>query len=171
MDHLTVFDWNEAMTTLLTIVTLLGSATFGGAMFAFSAFVMHGLDRAPAQSAVAAMQGINLSAPRAPLVLVMVGTSLVSLAVAVLVCVDLAAGEGGGDSWLALAGCAAFLASIAITGGFHIPRNNALADVEPDGPDAASAWAAYSRSWQRGNHVRTAAALGGALLLALSLVA
>ena len=63
------------------------------------------------------------------------------------------------------------MASIAITGRFHIPRNDALADVDPDGPDAASAWAAYSGPWQRGNHVRAAAALGGALLLALSLVA
>ena len=138
-------------------------------MFAFSAFVMHGLDRAPVPSAVAAMQGINLSAPRPPLVLVMVGTSLVSVVVAVLVCVDLARGEGGAGSWLALAGCAAFVASIVITGVFHIPRNNALADVDPDGPDAASAWAAYSGPWQRGNHVRAAAALGGALLLSLSL--
>ena len=159
------------MTTTLTIIALLGSATFGGAMFAFSAFVMHGLDRTPAPSAVAAMQGINLSAPRLPLVVVMVGTSLVSLVVAVLVCLDLARGEGDAASWLALAGCAAFVASIAITGRFHIPRNDALADVDPDGPDAASAWAAYSGPWQRGNHLRAAAALGGALLLALSLVA
>ena len=63
----------------------------------------------------------------------------------------------------------AFLASIAITGLFHIPRNDALADVDAAGPDAAAAWAAYSGPWQRGNHVRTAAALGGALLLMVSL--
>ena len=140
-------------------------------MYAFSAFVMHGSGPHPRASAVAAMQSINLSAPRAPLILVMVGTSWSRSRWPSSSCLDLARGEGGGDSWLALAGCAAFLASIAITGGFHIPRNNALADVDPDGPDAASAWAAYSGPWQRGNHVRAAAALGGALLLAFSLVA
>ena len=147
------------MTTTLTILTALGAATFGGAMFAFSAFVMHALDRTPTRSAVEAMQQINLSAPRAPLVVVMIGTTVLALATAVL-----------SRSPLVIAGCAAFLASILITGRFHIPRNNALADVDATGPDAAAAWTAYSGSWQRGNHVRAAAALGGALLLMVSLV-
>ncbi len=67
------------LTEILTIATALGAATFGGAMYAFSAFVMHALDRTPTRAAVEAMQQINLSAPRAPLVLVMVGTSLLSV--------------------------------------------------------------------------------------------
>ena len=146
-------------TEILTVLTALGAATFGGALFAFSAFVMHALDRTPTRSAVEAMQQMNLSAPRAPLVVVMLGTTALAVATAVLV-----------RSPLVIAGCAAFLASIAITGLFHIPRNNALADVDAAGPDAAAAWAAYSGPWQRGNHVRTAAALGGALLLVVSLV-
>jgi uncharacterized membrane protein len=145
-------------TTVLTVLTAVGAATFGGALFAFSAFVMHGLDRTPTRSAVEAMQHINLSAPRAPLVVVMIGTTGLAVATAVL-----------SRSPLVVAGCAAFLASIAITGMFHIPRNNALADVDAAGPDAPAAWAAYSGPWQRGNHVRTAAALGGALLLMVSL--
>ena len=148
-----------SVATTLTVATALGAATFGGTMFAFSAFVMHALDRTPARSAIEAMQQINLSAPRPPLVLVMVGTTVLSIVTAV---VD--------RSPLAIAGCACFLASIAITGTFHIPRNNAFADVEPDGAQAAAAWAAYSGPWQRGNHVRAAAALAGALLLVISLV-
>ena len=174
MDHLTDVRWDRVMTTtatILTIATALGSAGFGGAMYAFSAFVMHALDRTPTRSAVEAMQQINLSAPRPPLVLVMVGTTGLSLGLIVLSAVDLFGGAATGSSWLALAGCAGFLASVAITGGFHIPRNNAFATVAADGPDAAAAWAAYSGPWQRGNHVRAAAALGGALLLVLSLVA
>ena len=105
------------------------------------------------------MQQMNLSAPRAPLVVVMLGTTGLAVATAVLA-----------RSPLVIAGCAAFIASIAIAGLFHIPRNNALADVDAVGPDAAAAWTAYSVPWQRGNHVRTAAALGGALLLMVSLV-
>ena len=161
----------STVTTTLTIVAAMGAATFGGALFAFSAFVMHALDRTPTRSAVEAMQQINLSAPRPPLVLVMVGTTLVSLALVVFSAVDLFTGDATAASWLTVAGCAAFLASIVITGTFHIPRNNALASVAADGQDAASVWAGYSGPWQRGNHVRTAAALGGALFLVLSLVA
>jgi uncharacterized membrane protein len=145
-------------TTILTVLTALGAATFGGALFAFSAFVMHGLDRTPTRSAVEAMQQINLSAPRAPLVVVMTGTTGLAVATALL-----------SRSPLVIGGCVAFLASIVITGWFHIPRNNALADVDAPGPDAAAAWAAYSGPWQRGNHLRTGAALGGALLLVVSL--
>jgi uncharacterized membrane protein len=174
MDHLTDVRWDRSMTTTATVLTIaaaLGSAIFGGAMYAFSAFVMHALDRTPTRSAVEAMQQINLSAPRPPLVLVMVGTTVLSLGLIVVSTVDLFSGDATGSTWLALAGCAGFLASMAITGGFHIPRNNALATVTADGPDAAAAWAAYSGPWQRGNHVRATAALGGALLLILSLIA
>jgi uncharacterized membrane protein len=146
-------------TEILTVLTALGAATFGGALYAFSAFVMHALDRTPTRAAIEAMQQINLSAPRAPLVVVMLGTTGLAVAIAVL-----------DRSPLVIAGCGAFLASIAITGLFHVPRNDALADVDAAGPDAAAAWAAYSGPWQRGNHVRTAGALGGAVLLMLSLV-
>ena len=161
----------STITEALTIATALGSATFGGAMYAFSAFVMHALDRTPTRSAVEAMQQINLSAPRPPLVLVMVGTTLLSLGLVVVAGVDLFGGDATTSTWLALAGCAGFLASMAITGGFHIPRNNALATVDADGPAAAAAWTAYSGPWQRGNHVRATAALAGAAFLMLSLTA
>ncbi len=161
MDRLVGVGCNDVMTLTetLTVATALGAATFGGAMYAFSAFVMHALDRTRTRAAVEAMQQINLSAPRPPLVLVMVGTSLLSVATAVVA-----------PSPLVIAGCLAFLVSMVITGTFHIPRNKTLASLDPAGPDLEAAWAAYSGPWQRGNHVRASAALGGALLLALSLV-
>ena len=89
----------------------------------------------------------------------MIGTTVLALATAVV-----------SRAPLVIIGCAAFLSSMLITGRFHIPRNNALADVDAAGPEAAAAWTAYSGPWQRGNHVRAAAALGGALLLMVSLV-
>ena len=121
-------------TTILTILTALGAATFGGAMFAFSGFVMFALDRTPTRAAVLAMQEINLAAPRPPLVTVMVGTTLTSLAVVVLSVVDLVRGDATPATWLSLAGCAGFLASMVITGQFHIPRNNAFASVDAGRP-------------------------------------
>lgn len=161
------------MSTLAdTFVTItdLGSATFGGATFAFSGFVMRALDRSPARAAVLTMQQINLSAARPPLVTVMVGTTLLSLVVGAISVVSLLGGEDVLASVLATAGCLGFLASIAITGRFHIPRNNAFADVDADSPGAADVWRAFSEPWQRGNHVRTAAALPGAGLLFVSLL-
>jgi len=47
-------------TEILTVLTALGAATFGGALFAFSAFVMHALDRTPTPAAIEAMQQIPL---------------------------------------------------------------------------------------------------------------
>ena len=68
MDHPTVCGViGDMTTTILTVLTALGAATFGGAMFAFSGFVMYALDRTPTRAAVQAMQEINLAAPRAPL--------------------------------------------------------------------------------------------------------
>ena len=119
------------MTTTLTIATALGSATFGGAMYAFSAFVMHALDRTPTRSAVEAMQQINLSAPRPPLVARDGRDHVAQPGLVVVAGVDLFGGDATTRPWLALAGCAGFLASMAITGGFHIPRNNALATSTP----------------------------------------
>jgi uncharacterized membrane protein len=156
-------------TTILTVLTAVGAATFGGAMFAFSGFVMLALDRTPTRAAVLAMQEINLAAPRPPLVTVMVGTTLTSLALVVLAVLDVVRGDATSATWLTLAGCAGILAGIVITGRFHIPRNDALASVDPDGPDAAAAWTAYSGPWQRGNHLRTACTLAGAALLVVSL--
>jgi len=174
MDHLTDVRWDRGMTTTATVLTVLtarGAATFGGAMFAFSGFVMLALDRTPTKSAVLAMQEINLAAPRPPLVTVMVGSTLLSIGLVILSVVDLLRGEASAATWLAIAGCAGFLASIAITGGFHIPRNNAFASVDPDSTDADRAWSAYAEPWVRGNHVRTLAALAGAALLIVSLAA
>jgi uncharacterized membrane protein len=163
--------WNSGMTTLSTTVTTLaalGSATFGGITFAFSGFVMRALDQVPARTAVVTMQHINLAAPRAPLVSVMVGTSLLCVGVGGMAMRDLVRGDAGPGPWLALAGSAAFLASIAITGGYHIPHNDAFAGVAPDGGGAAAAWQSYADPWLQWNHARTASALIGAGLLFVS---
>ena len=58
----------------LTVVTAVGSAIVGGVLFAFSGFVMAGLDRLRPGEAVAAMNAINVTAVRPPLMLAMLGT-------------------------------------------------------------------------------------------------
>ena len=153
----------------LTTFAAVGAATFGGVLYSFSAFVMRGLDRSPTSAAVLTMQQINLAAPRAPLLIVMVGTSVLCLAVAGLGLRAVIRGQAGPGTWLALAGCVCFLASIVITGVYHVPQNDAFASAAADGPGAATAWSSYADPWLLWNHVRTGAALLGSLLLVLSL--
>jgi uncharacterized membrane protein len=52
---------------------------------------------------------------------------------------------------------------------FNVPRNNALAAVEPASPDGASLWANYVKSWTAWNHVRAAAALAATASLTIAL--
>jgi uncharacterized membrane protein len=58
---------------------------------------------------------------------------------------------------------------IAVTIAFNVPRNDALARIEPMSVDAPDAWARYVAEWTRGNHVRTAAGLGAAGILTVAL--
>jgi uncharacterized membrane protein len=43
--------------------------------------------------------------------------------------------------------------------GANVPRNNALAGVDPAGADAADYWPRYLAEWTAWNHVRTVAPL------------
>lgn len=64
----------------------------------------------------------------------------------------------------------AYLASFALTAGYHVSRNNRLDRVDPATDDAAAAWTAYAPGWKAWNHLRTLSAMGsvGALALALA---
>ena len=155
---------------VVVAVTALASAVIGGALFAFSTFVMKSLGRLAPAEGIRAMQRLNEDAPRGsllPLLLSPLG-SLVAAALAVT-------GVGLGDTVLvdhrtllvvgAVLGVAAFL----VTAVANIPRNNALAALDADAASAAGEWAAYRRSWTAWNHVRVVAALAAAVLLALAL--
>ena len=58
---------------------------------------------------------------------------------------------------------------VGLTMGYHVPRNNAPAELDPESPDAAKYWSRYVREWTTMNHLRVAAgiAAAGALTLAL----
>jgi uncharacterized membrane protein len=175
--------WTEAMnlttiTTVTTATTALGAATFGGVLFAFSTFVMPGLDAAPPPSAVATMQQINRAAPRSLLAFDMVATLALCVVVAVLAVLQLrhgrsASGAGGGASGelLLLVGVGLYVVSFAITAIYHIPRNNAFDNVVANGPHAARDWHDYARPWELWNHVRAGAALAGAASMVAGMVA
>jgi hypothetical protein len=59
--------------------------------------------------------------------------------------------------------------TILVTMFFNVPRNNALAAVDPTSSNGARLWIDYVVNWTAWNHVRTIAALAAAALLTIAL--
>ncbi len=145
---------------VLTAAAALSSATVGGVFLTFSTFTMRGLTRLSAAQGIAAMQSINVTAVRPPLMTALFGTGA---ACAVLAVRDL---WGEARSPLLGAGSALYLAgAVGVTLAANVPLNNALAAVDPAGDAAIGAWQHYVRRWTRWNHVRTVSCLGAAAAL------
>ena len=66
----------------VSLTTAIGCGLVAGVFLAFSGFVMAGLDRLPAAQGVAAMQSINRTAVRPPLMLAMLATAALCVALA-----------------------------------------------------------------------------------------
>jgi uncharacterized membrane protein len=151
----------------LTLVTALGCGLSAGALFAFSSFVMKALARLPAPQGIAAMQSINVQAPTPVFMTALFGTALACVAVAVWALADW---DGSSSPWL-LAGSALYIAGVpGLTMGYHVPRNNALARLDPSSAEGEGYWARYLVEWTRWNHVRAATGIAAAAALTLALI-
>lgn len=151
---------------VLTLLAALGCGVAAGVFFAFSAFVMRALDRLPAPQAVAAMQAINAAAPTPAFMAVLFGTALAcgGLVLTVLIA------PGGPHTAYLLGGGALYLVCVMVpTAVYHVPRNEALAGVDPRGADAGSRWSGYFSGWVAWNHVRCAGALAASAALTIAL--
>ena len=153
---------DDVLLTLSTVAAV-GSGLAGGVFFAFSTFVMRGLNRLRPTESVRAMQAINVAAPTAAFMSLLFGTALLAAALAV---VGLARWGDAGSGYL-VAGGLLYAVPIVLTAAYHVPRNNTLADVDPD-TDAASAWAGYEPGWVRWNHLRTAAPAAACVMYVLA---
>jgi uncharacterized membrane protein len=156
----------EGFLFVLTLVTTLACGLVAGFFFAFSTTVMKALGRLPAAQGVAAMQSINVVVINPLVMAALFGTAL---ACGVLV---VAAFVEWGEPYAVylLVGGLAYLAGvILLTGGYHVPRNNALATLDPNDRDAENQWNRYVRTWTAGNHVRTIAPLASATLFTIAL--
>ena len=133
--------------------------------FAFSGFVIAALDRLPAERAAGAMQEINRTAPRPPLMLAMFGTGLLCLVLGVW-----ALGSWGDDRapWLLAGAAVHWIGSNGVTMVLNVPLNNALARAAADDEGA---WARYRGPWTAWNTVRLAGSLAAAALLTVGLAA
>lgn len=149
----------------LTVVAALACGLMAGLFFAFSVMVMPSLAQLPAAHGIAAMQAINRTAYTPVFLAAFAGTALASAGVVVGALVD----WDDASPYLLAGGLVSLVGIFALTGGYHIPRNEALDRVEPSSPDVPGHWTRYVREWSAGNHVRGAAALAAAALLTMAL--
>jgi uncharacterized membrane protein len=146
----------------LTVLTALGCGVVAGVFFAFSTFVMKALSSLPSAAGVAAMQAINAAAIPSTFFFTGFATTLGCIALAGWAVIE---SQEPFAPYL-LAGSALYVAgSMVITVAFNLPRNDALATVDPEGPEAAGRWARYLTEWTFWNHVRTAGALAASAAL------
>jgi uncharacterized membrane protein len=151
---------------VLTFVSALGCGLVAGIFFAFSAFVMKALARLPAAQGIAAMQSINVAVLNRVFFAAFFGTALTCLVLAVLSLLN----WHEPHSIHRLIGCALYvIGTIVVTIVSNVPRNNALAAVDPASIDGADLWRSYLVGWTAWNHVRAAAGLAAAAMLTLSL--
>ncbi|BDE11210.1 MULTISPECIES: anthrone oxygenase family protein [Mycobacterium] len=152
--------------SVLTVVAALGNAAVGGLFFAFSAFVMRGLDRINPVDAVVAMRAINAAAQaNPPFLTLFFGAAVTALAVGIVAVTQLAR---RGSGYL-LAGAVLAVVALVVTAACNVPLNEQLDKVRL-ATDAAPAWHAYSGPWTAWNHVRTICPLLGAALLGVGLL-
>jgi uncharacterized membrane protein len=147
---------------VLAFLCGLGCGAVGGVFFAFSTFVMPALARLPAAQGIAAMQAINVAAITPAFMLALFGSGAGCLYLAVRSALDLA--EPGAMTTL-VGSLLYILGNIVVTMLCNVPRNNALAAVDPQSDNGARVWKDYLVDWTWWNHVRTLTAIGAAAAL------
>ena len=113
------------------------------------------------------MQAINRAALTPVFLGLFLGTSVTCAAVAIW---SISVWDNGFAGLLLAGGLLFLLGSFGLTAGYHVPRNNALATVEPAAAGTEALWASYLRGWTRWNHVRGCASLAAAIVFTLALV-
>ncbi|SKU31936.1 putative integral membrane protein [Mycobacteroides abscessus subsp. abscessus] len=158
-----------SVVVILASVAAIANAAVGGIAYAFSTFVMRGLDRTDPVEAITAKQAINKEAnSNIAFLLAVAGTAILSAAVGVIAATQL---RQPGNWWL-LAGAVFGVVAAIIAILFNVPLNNRLDGVDSSqllADDAARAWHAYFTAWMAWNHVRTIAAFLGAALMLVAL--
>jgi uncharacterized membrane protein len=156
----------DGLQLYLVAATALACGLMSGAFYAFSSFVMSGLDRLPPEQGMAAMQSINVRAVAPGFMVGFFGTTIASVAVAISAMVSW---DGTVSIWL-LAGAGCYLVgTFAMTGVYHVPRNNALAATSPTAPEATGVWSRYLVEWTRWNHLRMVSSLAAATALTIAI--
>ena len=157
---------NDDLLFTLTLITALGCGLVAGMLFVFSSSVMKALDRLPPAQGIAAMQSINVVVINPWFMGAFFGTAAACVLVLVF---SLLRWNEAEAVYLFSGGLVYLIGTILVTMAFNVPRNGALAVVDPRSAEGANLWAAYVPSWTAWNHLRTATALAAAVLLILAL--
>ena len=157
---------NENIVFALALASALGSGLMAGVLFAFSTFVMRALARQPAAHGIAAMQSINVTVINPLFMASFFGTAA---ACAIVTLSLLLSWHRPGGGFLLVGSLLYLFGTILVTIVFNVPRNEALAAVDPASAEGARLWAGYVPGWTAWNHVRTAAALAAAAVLSIAL--
>lgn len=155
----------EVVAELLTLYSALIGAVVAGIYFSFDLMVLPALRRRPAPDAVRTMQEINRAAVTASFMVFFFGSALLAVAAIVTALI-----VGGPDTIVRVFGNALIAVGFFSTIALNVPRNNAIAALDPDAPDTPARWARLERGWILGNRLRGATAFAGALGLLLSLL-
>jgi uncharacterized membrane protein len=99
----------------------------------------------------------------------LLGTAVLSLLLVVMAMIHW---EAAPAPWLIGGGLSYLLGTLLVTMVCNVPRNDALAKVEPASTAGAQLWARYLVGWTLWNSVRTLAALtaAGFFIVALTLL-
>lgn len=173
MDRLKRWRLTGVMSTSPYVLTAsaaaVSSAAVGGLFYAFSTFVMKGLDRTDPTDALSAMRGINAEAQaNAPFLIFFAGSTLLAAVVGMLAAMRL---SQPGSGYL-LAGAVLAVLAFVVTMAFNVPLNNHLEALNPSALSAADAvreWQAYLVPRTNWNHVRTVSPLCGSVLMLIGL--
>jgi uncharacterized membrane protein len=153
---------------LLTLILLsaLGCGLIGGVFFAFSTFVMRALAALPSPQGIAAMKSINTAVLNPMFLGVFLGTAVGCV---ILIVPALLNWQRPGSACMLVGSASYLLGTFLVTAVFNVPRNDALATLDPASAESARLWAEYVTSWTVWNHVRTIAAIAAAILLMIAL--
>jgi len=149
----------------LTMIAAVGAGLSAGVFFAFSTFVMKALGRLPDTDGISAMQAINKAAPT-PAFMARPLWHRRGLCRPRRV--------GGHPAKPTASGLAAgrlrlVSRRIVLTAALPLPRNDALARVNPTSAGAATKWSEYLTGWTAWNHLRTVSCLGSAVIFTVAL--
>ncbi len=151
---------------VLTLISALGCGLVGGMFFAFSTFIMKALNQLPPAQGIAAMQSINVTVINPLFMAAFFGTAA---ACAIVTVSSLLSWHRPGGGFLLVGSLLYLFGTILVTIAFNVPRNDALAAVDPASAEGTRLWAGYVTGWTAWNHVRTAAALAAAAALSIAL--
>ncbi|WP_216215617.1 anthrone oxygenase family protein [Amycolatopsis aidingensis] len=159
---------NDGLLFALTLICALGCGVVGGVFFAFSTFVMRALGKLPPAQGLAAMQSINVVVLNPLFLGTLFGTGLVCVPVGIMA---ITRWSEPGAGYLLAGGLLYVIGTVLETIVVHVPRNNALATLDPEAPGSAERWFRYASVWTAWNHVRTLAAIAASAMFILALAA